>query len=330
MSSNRQTLCITPGDPMGIGPEITVKFLNRYLSHYTHQQFKIVGSIETLEKAAQGLGMELPSASDKVVYEAIQGNSPGKIAYLAVERSVEAIALGQACALVTGPISKANLKEAGILANGHTELLEILARRFYPRLKSKAEMLFLYRNFRMLLLTRHIPLSRVSSELTSSNIRLPLALLGNFLIEWANIARPRVALLGVNPHAGEIGGVEESLALIPMIEELNRESKVVFEGPFAADAFFRDFDLNGLRYDAYVAAYHDQGLIPFKMIAGFKAVNVTIGLPFIRTSVSHGTAFDIAGQGIATEESLVEAVDTAIELAASRARSDSLLGSSIE
>lgn len=315
----RQTLCITPGDPQGIGPEIAVKFLHTHLHRYPEQRFEIIGSRPALEQAATRLNLSLPQ-TPQVRYTNISGKLPGEIAYLAVERAVEEIASKRADALVTGPIAKSHLKEAGILTSGHTELLQVLARRFYPGTKPHAEMLFLYRNFRMLLLTRHIPLSQVSSELMSRNFYPTFTSLCQFLTRQLGIKTPRISLLGVNPHAGEVGGVEETLVFTPIIDQIQQSGMAQIEGPFAADAFFRGFELNRFSYDAVVAAYHDQGLIPFKLIAGYKAVNVTIGLPFIRTSVGHGTAFDIAGQGIATEDGLVEAVNTAIDLIAKQAK----------
>jgi 4-hydroxy-L-threonine phosphate dehydrogenase PdxA len=313
MSRPSHRLCLTPGDPLGIGPEITVKFLHRHLGAYPDHRFDVYGSQLALEEAAHQLGVKLPQSS-QIVYHNITGDSPGSISYLAIEKAVEAVANGQGEAVVTGPVSKQHLQDAGILATGQTEMLEMLARRFYPHLKAKAEMIFLYRKFRLLLLTRHIPLSRVSTELMSQNNRQTLETLCNFLKGTLGIPQPSIALLGVNPHAGEIGGVEETLIFGPLMDDFNRKGLAKLEGPFAADAFFRDFNVDQLPYDAVVAAYHDQGLIPFKLIAGYRAVNATIGLPFLRTSVGHGTAFDIAGQGIATEMSLVEAVQTALDV----------------
>jgi 4-hydroxythreonine-4-phosphate dehydrogenase len=129
------------------------------------------------------------------------------------------------------------------------------------------------------------------------------------------INSPRLCVLGVNPHAGELEGDEETRILKPALKLVSQKFGFGIEAPVAADAAFRHFDINRLDYDAYVAAYHDQGLIPFKMVAGLNAVNVTIGLPFLRTSVSHGTAPDIAGQGIADPCSLIEAYEAAIQLA---------------
>jgi 4-hydroxythreonine-4-phosphate dehydrogenase len=121
-------------------------------------------------------------------------------------------------------------------------------------------------------------------------------------------------VLGANPHAGESGGVEEQKTLKPLIDDINRIGLASCEGPFAADGFFRGFTSESNKYDCIVAAYHDQGLIPFKMLAGHEAINMTIGLPFIRTSVSHGTADDIAGKGIASPDSLIAAIQAALKM----------------
>jgi len=142
----------------------------------------------------------------------------------------------------------------------------------------------------------------------------PLKTLIAFLRHQVKIDEPRIALLGINPHAGEIGGDEEDKFYAPVIKAVNGIGATRLEGPFAADGFFRGFDAEKPGYDAVVAAYHDQGLIPFKILAGHEAVNVTIGLPFLRTSVSHGTADDIAGKGIAQEDSLIAAIRAALEM----------------
>lgn len=311
------TLCLTPGDSSGIGPEITIKFLQRHLARFPQCKVLVVGDRHALAQAAAQQGTILP-LTDSIDYLDTSAPEPGKTVYKALEKASELIAQGQADALVTGPLSKENLSKAGILASGHTEILEVLARRHYPGKKHKAHMMFLYRNFRILLLTRHIPLSQVGERLQTVNIRPAMKALEQFLQETLVIEAPKIAVMGVNPHAGEIGGAEEALFLEPVIEHLNQKGNSLWEGPLAADALFRRFDVNHIAYDAYVAPYHDQGLIPMKMIAGYKAVNVTIGLPFIRTSVSHGTAPDIAGQGIAREESMVEAVSTALKLIEAR------------
>lgn len=304
-----QTIAITPGDPTGIGPEITVKFLHKAPQHFPNTRFVVVGSVIALAESARLLELPLPPQNDNLSYVPIESELPGQVSVQALEKAVALIAQGQAQAVVTGPISKENLAKAGVLSHGHTELLEVFSRKYFPQAKSaKAQMLFEYQNLRLLLLTRHIPLSQVSSVLSHETIKPAFQMLSNYLTQQLGIRSPKIAVLGVNPHAGEIGGVEETLVLSPLMEELNLAGPSDFSGPYAADAFFRGFDLQQFPYDGVIAMYHDQGLIPFKLIAGFKAVNVTIGLPFIRTSVSHGTAPDIAGLGLASETSLMAAI----------------------
>jgi 4-hydroxythreonine-4-phosphate dehydrogenase len=326
------TLILTPGDPTGIGPEITVKALAR-LDEFPDTHFIVVGSKKALDAAAAMLKLALPE-NNRVRYQDIEGDWPGVIAYRALDVAARMIAAGEAKALVTGPISKRNLKEAGFDWPGHTEILEDLARKYFtkpattrPNGKApandedkdalpKAEMLFLHKKFRLLLLTRHIELKDVPTALAKPGaIAGPLKILIAFLRHRLGVSEPKIALLGVNPHAGELGGTEENKFYQPVLRAVNAIGASRLEGPFAADGFFRGFDPENPGYDAVVAAYHDQGLIPMKLLAGYDAVNVTIGLPFLRTSVSHGTADDIAGQGIAKEKSLIAAVRAAMNMA---------------
>jgi 4-hydroxythreonine-4-phosphate dehydrogenase len=301
---------LTPGDPSGIGPEITVKVLAR-IDEFAPTRFVIVGSVKALEETAKQLKLSLPR-NDGVRYEAIEDAKPGAVAYRSLEAAAKLIAAKEGDALVTGPISKRNLKTAGFDYPGHTEILETLARENFNVPNVRAEMLFVYKKFRLLLLTRHIALKDVPEAIAKPGaVAGPLKILIAFLRQRLNVPEPRIALLGVNPHAGEIGGEEESKIFAPVINAVNGIGNTQLLGPFAADGFFRDFDAENPGYDAVAAAYHDQGLIPFKLLAGYDAVNVTIGLPFLRTSVSHGTAEDIAGQGRARENSLVAAIRAA-------------------
>jgi len=336
------TLALTPGDPTGIGPEITIKALAR-LEEFPGAQFIVVGSLKALEKAAADLKQPLPR-NDRIRYQPVEADLPGAAAYKALDVAVRMISTGEARSLVTGPISKRNLKSVGIDFPGHTEILEELAGRYFaespdlaPSTKTKdlleqvqvfasspqaersnsfrAEMLFVYKKFRLMLLTRHIELKNVPAALAKPGaVAGPLKILIHFLRHQAGVSEPKIALLGINPHAGEIGGGEENKFYMPVIRAVNAIGASHLEGPFAADGFFRGFDAEQPGYDAVVAAYHDQGLIPFKLLAGHEAVNVTIGLPFLRTSVSHGTAEDIAGHGIAKEDSLIAAIRAALEM----------------
>ena len=306
-------VALTIGDPLGIGPEITAKVL-RQLDRFVGAEFSVIGSLDALMTVANQIGITLPQDS-RVNYIDIIDEKPGAVAYRSIEAGMQLIADGKASALVTGPISKKHLHEAGHLFPGHTEILEGRARVLFDAPNAKAEMLFAYKKFRLLLLTRHLALKDVPAALAQSGaVARPVKTLIQFLRHQAGIDEPRIALLGVNPHAGEIAGDEEIKLFLPVIHAVNAIGATRLEGCFAADAFFRGFNPDTTEYDAIVAAYHDQGLIPFKLLAGYEAVNVTIGLPFIRTSVSHGTAEDIVGKNIAREDSLQAAVETALAL----------------
>lgn len=323
-ASNNKTLCLTIGDSTGIGPEITVKFLaglaaqSRILAPEAFNLL-ILGDIPQLLETADTLKIPLPQGSC-FQYKNLQASglnsshkSPGAIAFESLEVAVSEINQGLAHGLVTGPISKEQLSAAHLPFTGHTEILQHLARKTDGKLH-QSDMLFIYKNFRMLLLTRHVALRKVSETLSIKGVTRSLENLADFFKTYCQMNTPRLCVLGVNPHAGETDGDEEERVLKPALKLVTQQYGFGIEPPVAADAAFRHFDVDRLAYDAYIAAYHDQGLIPFKMIAGLSAVNVTIGLPFLRTSVSHGTAPDIVGQGVADPASLFAAYDTAIQL----------------
>jgi 4-hydroxythreonine-4-phosphate dehydrogenase len=306
-------LALTIGDPTGIGPEITAKTLQK-LAAFPNTNFTVIGSLDALMQSATQLGVTLPQ--DRVTYRDIADDKPGAISYRAVEEAVRLLSTKEAAAMVTGPISKQKLAEAGHDYPGHTEILERLAHIYFDAPGARAEMLFAHKRFRLLLLTRHTPLANVPMALAQRGaVARPMKTLIRFLRDQAGIDEPRIAILGVNPHAGEVGGEEEKKYIMPVIHAVNGIGASKLEGCFAADAFFRGFDPPTTPYDAIVAPYHDQGLIPFKLLAGYEAVNITIGLPFIRTSVGHGTAEDIAGKGLAREDGMIAAIHAAIELA---------------
>ena len=306
-------IILTPGDPTGIGPEITVKSL-QMLEQLPPLQLTVVGSLLALEKAAKQLGMPLPQ-TDNITYQNIDAPKPGAVAYQALDTAVRMLAEKAGDVLVTGPISKRKLAEAGYSYPGHTEILEHLAHTIFKTPDAHAEMIFVYQNLRLLLLTRHIPLKDVPAALGASGaVARPIKTLIAYLRHKVGISEPKIAMLGLNPHAGELeGSDEEKKYFMPVIHAVNAVGASRIEGPFPADGFFRGFDLATTDYDAIIAPYHDQGLIPFKMLAGYEAVNVTIGLPFLRTSVSHGTAEDIVGKGIAREDSMMAALALAAE-----------------
>jgi 4-hydroxythreonine-4-phosphate dehydrogenase len=218
---------------------------------------------------------------------------------------------GEARALVTAPVSKHALHLAGINAPGQTELLQRLTR------SPHVAMMLVSGPLRVGLVTIHTPLRNVSRTLTHALLRERVTVIHRALRTDWRIRSPRLAILALNPHAGEGGdiGNEEQRVIIPVIASL-REDGLRLDGPFAADAFFARYE-PGV-YDAVVAMYHDQGLIPLKMSARGSAVNVSVGLPIVRTSPDHGTAFDIAGRSIADPASMIEAIRTAVTLASRR------------
>ncbi len=318
------TFCITIGDPTGIGPEIVAKILANPQTLSSGFHLKVLGDIPQLHETAVRLGLTFPQA-ESIEYLHIEGKGPGAIAYLALEKAVELIVRKEAQALVTGPISKENLKNVGIPFEGHTEILQHLSNLHFQRPVGSAQghrwqsdMLFVFRQFRMLLLTRHVALRDVSNTLKTPQIVETLGSAIQFVRQYEALSNPKICMLGLNPHAGEINGSEEREILMPAIETISRNYGVSIDPPCAADALFRGFDVTRPDFDLYVAPYHDQGLIPMKLLAGFKAVNVTIGLPFIRTSVSHGMASDIVGKGMASPESLQEALNLAQRLVANK------------
>lgn len=339
LAEESAAVCLTVGDPTGIGQEVAVKFLQRFmagdvfnsasdsLSNHSPNQSGIrplivFGDLQALIQESERQGVRLPDDNHRVRYVDIRSQLPdlpasveahaGRVAYQSLEAAVAEIHAQRAAVLVTGPISKENLRHAGLSYSGHTEILQDLAERYYGQ-TYQSDMLFVYRGFRMLLLTRHVALREVSNTLSISGVQKSLDSLSAFLQQRCRIPKPRLCILGVNPHAGELDGDEEEFILQPALNAISQRYGFEIEPPVAADAAFRGFDIEHLSYDAYVAAYHDQGLIPFKLVAGLNAVNVTIGLPFLRTSVSHGTAPDIVGKNLASPNSLVEAYKAAIE-----------------
>ena len=237
--------------------------------------------------------------------------SAGRAAYEAIEQAVVDAAARRIDAIATAPINKEAFAAAGLEWRGHTELLAHLtgARRI--------AMMFHAEALRVVLATVHIPLSEVPRMLTRERMEEVIGLSADELPRFG-LPQPRLAVCGLNPHAGEHGviGTEEMHVLEPAIAAC-RARGIRVDGPFPADTIF----LRATRgeFDAVIACYHDQGLIPVKMAAFGRAVNVTLGLPIVRTSVDHGTAFDIAGKNVADPSSLIEAVKLAVALAQSRA-----------
>jgi 4-hydroxythreonine-4-phosphate dehydrogenase len=231
----------------------------------------------------------------------------------AIREAVRLAVAGEVEAIVTAPVSKQAMHLAGINAAGQTEFLQRLTR------SRGVAMVLVSASLRIGLVTIHLPLCKVAQSLTPSLLRRRIEIIHQGLRSDWRLRSPRLAVLGLNPHAGEGGdiGHEEQRVIVPVVLELRRRGLCI-EGPFPSDAFFARSMPR--MYDCVVAMYHDQGLIPLKMSARGRAVNVSVGLPVVRTSPDHGTAFDIAGKGIADPASMVEAIRTAVGIARNRRR----------
>ena len=285
-------IAITVGDPGGIGPEIAEKAAN---------DARVREVCEPVIFAAPA------SVSVPLGHPTAEG---GRAAYEIIVRAVDAAKSGEVDAIATAPISKLAFSYAGIPWKGHTDLLAHLCGT------ERYAMLFHSPKLVVTLATVHIPLGDVPKALTESRMGEAIALTDEWLRQLG-VAAPRVAVAGLNPHAGEAGvlGSEDEGVIAPAIAAA-RGRGIDASGPYPGDTVF----LRASRgeFDAVVAAYHDQGLIPVKLISFGHAVNVTIGLPIIRTSVDHGTAYDIAGKGAADPQSMIAAVLLAAKLASRR------------
>ena len=235
-----------------------------------------------------------------------------KLAIESLEISINHVYHKNADALITLPISKASLRECDWDFPGQTEMLSAYTNQAQPL------MILFAKQFRVALATIHVPLQKVSSMISKDSLIQTINILHTSLCEDWHIEQPTIAVLGLNPHAGEQGdiGNEEQISIIPAIDQC-KSHNIKVDGPFSADAFFAQKKYQ--HYDAVLAMYHDQGLIPLKMISGYSGVNATVGLPIIRMSPDHGTAYDIAGKNIAHFESTKQAILSAIEFAVNRA-----------
>ncbi|MFN8614969.1 MAG: 4-hydroxythreonine-4-phosphate dehydrogenase PdxA [Vampirovibrionales bacterium] len=314
-STSLPPLFITIGDPTGIGPEITVKWLTQQ-TLFTQRPLHILGCLEALTQAANHLGLALPQHPAITYHSSVNPRNPlpGETVVEALRMAVKGIAHYQQQhpqsllkpGLVTGPLQKTHLWQAGYAHPGHTELLSELASECGLPITVPPDMLFVYQQLRVLLLTRHTPLGQVLPSLTVEGIAQSLINAVSAL-HAQGILNPTVTVWGVNPHAGEVGGTEERLLLKPAIALAAQVVQAHWVGPVAADGSVRGLNAQCPPADLYVAAYHDQGLMPIKLLGGWHTVNVTLGLPFWRMSVSHGTANDIVGKDLASSDSLTAA-----------------------
>lgn len=315
MSRVNNKIAITTGDVNGIGAEITVKALNRL--KLPKEDVILISNKAVLGACDIALTedyeiVEIDFDKENILAGQITAES-GDFSFKSLKKACEMAKDNEIGAIVTAPVSKEAMHKAGHIFNGQTEVLQ----HFLAHDGQHAEMLFVAKDFRVLLLTRHLPLKEIS--LTKDEIIRKVEDLDKFFKSKLNISAPKFALCALNPHAGEHGilGTEEIEIMQPAVDVL-REKGINLSEPLPADTLFIKGATQYLKgekidYDCYIAAYHDQGLIPIKTVAGEKTVNMTIGLDVIRTSPCHGTAFDIAGKNIASKDSMIEAILQAVK-----------------
>lgn len=312
MTDLAPNLAITLGDPAGIGPEVVAAALAA--SPELSRRITVFGDPEILARGARAMGVQLPTVTVRgAVAPGVAPGQPSEAAGIAqvswLEDAIAASRRGEFAAIVTAPISKTWARRAGFAFPGHTELL---AERFGA---GEVAMMFAGPRLRVALVTVHVPLVEVSPRLEVGRIVAVARLLATSLRDHFGIAAPRLGVVGLNPHAGEGGllGRDELDVIGPAVERAAAALPgVMIEGPLVPDAAFRAA-ADG-RHDGLVAMYHDQALIPVKLLDFEDAVNVTLGLPVVRTSPDHGTAYDIAGTGRARASSFGAALRLAVRM----------------
>lgn len=321
---------LTMGDPQGVGPELLV----RTVDEWQGEPFLPIalGDDDLLRRAAEQFAPSLQVESvladalpiapiphtlyvvnlSEINYQEMKETTPpgfryGREVYRYLSTGIELAMAGQLNGLLTAPLAKSAFKAAGIEATGHTE---ILAEK--TGVGSRYAMMLAGPHLRVSLATVHVPIRKVADTLTTERIQEVTRLTQEWLVKYFGIELPRIAVCGLNPHAGEGGmlGTEDAEIVTPAIDKLKGEGLDV-SGPHSADSVFH-WAREG-EYDAVVAMYHDQGLAPFKLVHFYDGVNLTMGLPFVRTSPDHGTAFDIAWKGECRTDSFLAALDMAIK-----------------
>ncbi len=322
-------IAVTMGDPGGIGPEITLEAVRTLRGR---ARFLLVGKPEIFSRASRAIGKHIPFPVIQNISELNKRNNltlldlpnssgrfhPGKLskingqlAYLSLRKGAELALKGVVSALVTAPLSKAAVRLSHKRFEDQTEFL-----RSFTGAKRYA-MSFIKGRSCVTLVTTHVPIKNISARLKRKDIVEKAILTAEFLTRTRNIRHPRLAVLGLNPHAGEGGflGREEEYIIGPAIRDL-RKRGIRAVGPLPADSAF--YLWKDGQFDAAIAMYHDQGLAPFKMLYFHDGVHITLGLPFIRTSPDHGTAFDLAYRGKANANAMREALLAAIRFASLR------------
>ena len=331
-SEGKPIIGITIGDINGIGPEIIIKTLsdNRLLSYFTPVIYgsskilsyykNVVGindfNYSQVKNGIQSKRINIYNCWDETVDVKVgeSNTDGGKYAQISLSKAVEDLKNGRINALVTSPINKHNIQSETFKFNGHTEYL---ASAFDAK---DYLMLMVSGDLKIALVTGHVPLSKVSQIITKSEILKKIRVFENSLKQDFGILKPKIAVLGLNPHAGDEGilGEEEKKEILPAIEELKKKGKLIF-GPHSADGFFGSGSYK--KFDGILAMYHDQGLIPFKALSFGSGVNYTAGLPIVRTSPDHGTGYLIAGKNKANPDSFRKSIFLAIDILKQRSES---------
>ncbi len=333
-ASNDLPIALTMGDPAGIGTDITILSWKQRKQHGLAPFFVLSRKSLFAEMAVLD-GFEIPLATIRCPFEAIEvfakalpilelpqsvatkpgsaDPSSGEMTIFSITQAVELVKKGQAASIVTNPINKHVLYEAGFEFPGHTEYLAKLSEQ-WGHGPVRPVMMLASKQLRTVPLTIHIPLSKVAEHLTGALIMETARIISKDLTRYFGLPSPRIAVAGLNPHAGENGamGAAEIDIIAPALDVLKAEGMNV-TGPHPADTLFHASARE--TYDVVIGMYHDQALIPIKTLSFDEGVNTTLGLPFIRTSPDHGTAYDIAGKGVARPTSLIEALKLASQMA---------------
>ena len=333
MENQKIKVGITQGDINGIGYEVILKtfadpvmlelctpiiYGSPKVAAYHRKSLELSTNFSIINSADDAAYNKLSiiNCSDDEIKVEFSKPDPeaGKAALCALEKALEDYKAGDIDVLVTAPINKHTIQSESFSFPGHTEYIEERVGE-----GAKALMILMKDDLRMALVTGHIPLSKVSSTITKELIQEKITIFNNSLKYDFGIGSPRIAVLSLNPHAGDDGliGNEEQEIIIPAMEEL-KDNKILCYGPYPADGFMGSG--NFANFDGILAMYHDQGLAPFKLLAMDDGVNYTAGLPIVRTSPAHGTAYDIAGKGVASEESFRQAIYVALDVFRNRER----------
>lgn len=329
---DRPIIGITIGDFNGVGPELILKTFSdqrilklcipviygnyklfakykKVLGQYEELNFHSIKSISEVQP--KKINLLVAWEDDFEVTPGQPSKESGKAAFLSLEKAVTDALEGHIQAIVTAPIDKKNIQQEGFTFAGHTEYLA-------ERCGVKENLMIMVSpTMKVALATAHIAVSQIASILSKDRLLTKINLLNNSLKKDFGILKPKIAILGLNPHAGEEGmmGTEEQTLISPAIKELKDKGLLIF-GPYPADGFFGKHQYN--KFDGVLAMYHDQGLTPFKTLCFDEGVNFTGGLPFIRTSPDHGTAYDLAGKNLVSEDSFRSAIYLACDLVKNR------------